>query len=120
MKTTAITESDMKYLVIDLYSGRSREVTEQEFLKRKKGNGRAIKGTGGVTAWRGEEELLIMTETEVDMKQYILVQLYDGKSQTLTEDEAAEWITEDDVPNVAGSNITWLFEEHLLIEVDKA
>jgi hypothetical protein len=53
------------------------------------------------------------------MKQYILVSLYDGKSRVLTIDDAADW-TEGTVPNVAGSNITWMFEEHMLIEVDKA
>lgn len=53
------------------------------------------------------------------MKQYILVDLYDGKSRVLTVDEAHDW-THDAVANVAGSNITRMFEEHLLIEVDKA
>jgi hypothetical protein len=53
----------MKYYKIDLYSGAASEITEKEFLARKKGAGRGIKGSAGVTTWQGEEEMLLKIES---------------------------------------------------------
>ena len=57
----------MKYIHIDLYDGRSQILSEVEFLDRKRGLGRGVRGDApGVMVWQGEEELLIRIAETVD------------------------------------------------------
>ena len=55
----------MKYLRVNLYTGKAINITEGEFRAAKRGLGKAIAGgTPGITTWQGEEELLIRTDTD--------------------------------------------------------
>ena len=55
----------MKYYAINLYNGKMREISRDEFLSRKIGMGCGIKGdSDGITTWQGKEEILVLIESK--------------------------------------------------------